>query len=126
MTPSPVPPPSPQLRRSGRTRKAVNRDIVSDKNTLSQQRNVVNQLPTQKPSKQQAKIANKSGAPSTTTTTATTTTTIATAMSDLDTAPAPLTTDQLKTQQPPKKKPKRTTNDLQKGAKTATLSLPEA
>ena len=124
MTPSPVPQPSPQPRRSGRTRKAVNRDIVSDKNTLSQQRNVVNQLPTQKPSKQQAKIAKKSGAPSTTTTTATTT--IATAMSDLDTAPAPLTTDQLKTQQPPKKKPKCTTNDLRKGAKTATSSLPEA
>ena len=125
MTPSPVPPPSKQPRRSGHIRKAVNKDIVSaDKNAPSQQRNVVNQLPTQKPSKQQAKIANKSGAPSTTTTTATTT--IATAMSDLDTAPAPLTTDQLKTQQPPKKKPKRTTNDLQKGAKTATLSLPEA
>ena len=61
MTPSPVPPPSKQPRCSGRIRKAVNKDIVSaDKNAPSQQRNVVNQLPTQKPSKQQAKIAKKS------------------------------------------------------------------
>ena len=123
MTPSPVPPPSPQLRRSGRTRKAVNKDIDPAKNAPAknapsrQQRNVV--------------VANKSSAPSTTTTTTaatttTETTTIATVMSDVDTAPTYSTTDQPITQQP-SKKPKRTSNQLRKSANiTTTSSLHEA